>query len=357
MPWLPYTGEGGSINWGQPPHFIAAPIADLARAIWARQQQQYENQQQAGKSIADAIKQQRQDQVADAIAKQYGLPGAGGQAGLVEAIRAQEAQRYKTYPVQGNDGQTYYLNADELVRLKNSNTIGRALSGQTGDLPQAYSYDQNGNIVDDQGYRYRPGPGGRLVPLPMNMQPTNLRPKQVPSLSQYIGGEVYDPALGKGRKLAASDMDVEGAWQNPDGSWSVPFNNPSFDVNASQTLNPQEQAEQHYPTQQHVQRANPAYLETDTTPYSSPPTDVPPGGAPQTITHTARIPGNVWDKFIQSTGAQPTNLLPPVSTAAPTTAPAQGQQLDSATAQMFLQQAGGDKDKARQMARDAGYVF
>jgi hypothetical protein len=37
--------------------------------------------------------------------------------------------------------------------------------------------------------------------------------------------------------------------------------------------------------------------------------------------------------------------------------PGQGKQLDTATAQSFLQKAGGDKNKARQLAKEAGYHF
>jgi hypothetical protein len=52
---------------------------------------------------------------------------------------------------------------------------------------------------------------------------------------------------------------------------------------------------------------------------------------------------------VQPNGAQP---------AAPATAPQAGAKpLDPATAQQFLKQAGGDKDKARELARAAGYTF
>jgi hypothetical protein len=52
---------------------------------------------------------------------------------------------------------------------------------------------------------------------------------------------------------------------------------------------------------------------------------------------------------VQPSGAQPTApVAPPQAGAKP---------LDPATAQQFLQQAGGDKDKARDLARAAGYTF
>jgi len=53
---------------------------------------------------------------------------------------------------------------------------------------------------------------------------------------------------------------------------------------------------------------------------------------------------------------------PPISAAtgndvAPAAAAATPKKLDQGTAKQFLMQAGGDKNKARQLAREAGYVF
>lgn len=63
----------------------------------------------------------------------------------------------------------------------------------------------------------------------------------------------------------------------------------------------------------------------------------------------------------QQQGELPAPDLPPVTEPAPTLAPAlpstTGKQLDAGTAKAILLEAGGDKDKARQIARERGYSF
>src|SRR5215831_17238553 len=126
MPWLPYTGEGGLISWGQPFRFEAAPIGPLAAAIMENRRWQQQQLQQGLGSLSKAIMQARQDQVADALTKQYedaGLipqgminrdrgpfsgPGTGaGMAGLGAAQDWMTAQKFRTYPTDlGTDPNT-----------------------------------------------------------------------------------------------------------------------------------------------------------------------------------------------------------------------------------------------------------
>lgn len=73
----------------------------------------------------------------------------------------------------------------------------------------------------------------------------------------------------------------------------------------------------------------------------------------------------MWDAsevalgLVQPRGTTPTNVPMgnPKQTTASGNAPAAGKNLDPNTAKQFLMKAGGDKDKARQMARDAGFSF
>lgn len=74
-----------------------------------------------------------------------------------------------------------------------------------------------------------------------------------------------------------------------------------------------------------------------------------------------------YSKLQQHTGAQIYQQrltepdLPPVTAPPPTMAPAlpstTGKQLDAATAKAILAEAGGDKEKARQIARERGFTF
>jgi len=90
-----------------------------------------------------------------------------------------------------------------------------------------------------------------------------------------------------------------------------------------------------------------------------------PGGADQTIVgQLAKDPR--FSGVLNQLGLAPTAGATQTSTAEsqlpdftgqPTTTNGQPKQLDPDTARQFLQQAGGDKNKARQMATQAGYTF
>ena len=96
-----------------------------------------------------------------------------------------------------------------------------------------------------------------------------------------------------------------------------------------------------------------------------------PAPTPQTGGGVSDILNNIFGGVWRNTngGPPPTATVTPtpppaVTTPAPSAAPAtaaasarSAKKLDKATAMQFLAQAGGDKEKARELARAAGYVF
>ena len=321
MPWLPYTGQGGLLGWGPEPQLHAQPIGEVARAIMAQRALEQQRMQQGLSSLSKAIQDARTNQVADALTRQYeaqglipqGMGGVGGQAGLAAANQYMQnyrqglqAQQYSTYPTQVPGVGTFPMTVKDIINLNRTNAIRNILSPEQSGIHQ----DDRGRWIDADGNIYRPTSHGfvplnpALQPNVYNRQAAAATARQIPNLNQYVQGNVFDPVMNKGRKIDTQDLDVNNAWQedpsDPNSAWLAPVINPSYDVSAIGTKD-ENNPDKHYPGQYYVQTANPNFGKPLQGPMIGP--DVT-----QTITHTARIPNNVWDKFIQSGGAEPQPL-------------------------------------------------
>src|SRR4030095_3462528 len=176
MPWQPLYAPP---NW-TPEHFSAASIADVARNIWAQNMAQQNQIRQGVNSLADAINQQKQDDVANAImySHEYNVPLSqvtpdqvpdyGGTSALAMNIKQMQANAlYGTYPTQVS-GETYPLTQDQRVRLA---IAGANINARADAAGGGGAYDQlvAGSVPDPSGRTTnlgRYGRGGVWYPLP-----------------------------------------------------------------------------------------------------------------------------------------------------------------------------------------------
>jgi len=373
MPWLPYSGEGGLVGWGQPPNLVAQPIAGVAEVIRRQREDAYLEQQQQAKELRDTIQQIQRDRAANALTKIYGQQGLipqemadaeQGQTGLAAANLYMQAQKGRTYPtdlgVDPSTGQPVNLPLTREQQFK-ALQLRAALQARYGGQ-NAAGYGGTTQI-DDQGRLWIMGPGHRWMLAPRYMQGQQFQaPAKAPPgspLSAYLG-QMFDPVQKRFRKMTTDDLDFQGAWDDGSGNIQVPVLNPGYDptytgqpkaVPGSQT--------KIYPDQQYLQRPNPYYVKPE--PYDRPPTDEPPTDVPgtyfpdtdsPTITHTINIPRSTFQRYgiapPGSASAGPS--APPPATGAganPSATPSAGGnaglQQDINNAQTAIQQ-GADRD-------------
>src|SRR5215471_3325500 len=249
--WQPQYGQG-LYGWGGLPDYRAAPgVPELVRSII--QQRQLQQQQLLGgvKSLTDAIQQQRNDDIANAIqySTQYGVPldqavanpdqvpDYGGTSGLAQNIRQMQASAlYKTYPTDVGDAGTMNLtNAQRLSLLEQNNRLrvmqqiaaGRLGGGTSPMLPQGLHIDPTTGMAQDAiGNFYVPSaggrgwnrvPGGAKAPAQRPLSTTDLTkgyavyPDQLADPAQQHGA-VIDPATGQARYTVPGEKATHNAF-------------------------------------------------------------------------------------------------------------------------------------------------
>lgn len=304
MPWLPYTGQGGLVGWGSPPDLRATPASDLIRSIWAMREKQREQVADIPQTLAQAIAEVQRNRISDALTSQYekegiipqGFGGRGGLTGLGAANQYMQAQKYRTYPtdvrvIPGEDPVTMNLTTDQ--RLKVMLDQARTYRGQQGynnyiqeliDAGHLY-YNDQGQLVDRSGNVYGYGARGAPRLMPGQLQPSVVQRQQaaaatraIPNVDYYTRNEwVFDPAHMKQRRVGPSDLDLEHAWEGPNGVMNVPVINPGYKPDEPAT------DENPYPGQYYIQKKNPKYKQG--------------GTESETLTRTIPIPANVYRKF------------------------------------------------------------